>query len=373
MTQGPLSGFTIGVTADRRADEQIKLLAGRGAECLHGPVIKTHPLDPHDSEEALGAATRGLIAAPPDVVVLTTGLGVRSWLEAADAVRLGDGLHDVLAGAELYARGPKARGALVTAGFEVVNDEPLSQYRLVLDALAERGIEGARVAVQLDGAGAGSLCDTIAEMGATVNRVPVYRWSLPEDTAAAERLVRATVERRVDAVTFTARPAVDNFFEIAGMNGLHDRLVDAFEVDVVPVCVGPVCATGITDAGLADPLVPGRHRLGAMVQLIAHHFADRANQIELAGTNVRVQGRLAVVSGGPEAWLTDRERSILDALIERPGVVLSKRDLLRRVWHGVESDEHVVEVTVARLRQRLGPAAAGIETVVRRGYRASAS
>jgi uroporphyrinogen-III synthase len=227
--------------------------------------------------------------------------------------------------------------------------------------------------VQLDGACAGELCDSIESMGADVVRLPAYRWSLPEDTTTAERLVRATVDGRVDAVTFTTRPAVENFFEIAGMNGAYDDVIEAFESDVVAVCVGPVCATGITEVGLPVPLLPERHRLDAMVQLIAHHFAERAHLIELAGTNVRVQGRLAVVDGGPEAWLTDRERAILDALIERPGVVLSKRDLLRRVWHGLESDEHVVEVTVARLRQRLGPASAGIETVVRRGYRAGAS
>jgi uroporphyrinogen-III synthase len=38
------------------------------------------------------------------------------------------------------------------------------------------------------------------------------------------------------------------------------------------------------------------------------------------------------------------------------------------VW-GEVGDEHVVEVTVARLRRRLGAAGGGIETVVRRGYR----
>ena len=55
MNRGPLEGYTIGVTADRRADEQMKLLAGRGAECLHGPVIKTHPVG---SEDELRAATQ---------------------------------------------------------------------------------------------------------------------------------------------------------------------------------------------------------------------------------------------------------------------------------------------------------------------------
>ncbi len=49
--------------------------------------------------------------------------------------------------------------------------------------------------------------------------------------------------------------------------------------------------------------------------------------------------------------------------------VVSKRALLRRVWGPGENDEHVVEVTMARLRQRLGVAGCGIETVIRRGYR----
>ena len=71
--------------------------------------------------------------------------------------------------------------------------------------------------------------------------------------------------------------------------------------------------------------------------------------------------------------LTGRESQVLSALTERPGVVISKAKLLSTVWGSAESDPHVVEVTIGRLRRRLGPAAAGIETVMRRGYRASAA
>ena len=371
MLEGPLAGFRVGVTADRRSDEQIRLLAGRGAECVHGPVIKTHPVD---TVAALGGATEAVIADPPELVVLTTGLGVRGWLEAADSLHLGEGLRDVLDSAALYARGPKAKGALATNGFDIATDAPLGRYSEVIEALRETGVAGVRVAVQLDGAGAGDLCDAIEAEGADVVRVPVYRWSLPEDSGPAERLVRATIDGRVDAITFTAKPAVENFFEIAGHVGLHEDLVEVFASEaVVPFCVGPVCATGLTDLGLPEPKVPERFRLGAMVQQMAMHFAGQAATIELAGTRVRIQGRFAAIEGGDDAWLTERERAILDVLIERPGAVYSKRDLLRRVWSGSENDEHLVEVTVGRLRQRLGPASAGIETVMRRGYRASAS
>ena len=64
----------------------------------------------------------------------------------------------------------------------------------------------------------------------------------------------------------------------------------------------------------------------------------------------------------------DRERAVFDALAHQPGAVLSKRALAERVWAGAV-DDHVVEVTIGRLRKRLGPAGASIGTVMRRGYR----
>ena len=49
-TAGPLTGFTIGVTACRRADEQIELLERKGATVLHGPA--TLPLKPYAAPAA---------------------------------------------------------------------------------------------------------------------------------------------------------------------------------------------------------------------------------------------------------------------------------------------------------------------------------
>ena len=370
MPTDPLAGFTIGVTADRRSDEQIKLLTSRGATCLHGPVIKTHPIG---SEDDLVAATRVLVETPPDIVVLTTGVGVRGWLEAAEAAHLGDELRGVLDGAQLFARGPKAVGALVTAGFDASWRAPSARYTDVIDALAEREPVGKRVAVQLDGAGATGLCDALTSLGAEVVPVPIYRWSLPDDTAAAERLIRAVVDRRVDAVTFTARPAVDNCFEIAALHGLADELAEALRTDVEPHCVGPVCSAGLTDIGIERVFVPERHRLGALVQMVTSSLGARSHELSIGGITVRLQGRFVSVDGAEAVALTDRERAVLQVLLERPGAVYSKAAILRRVWDNAETDAHVVEVTMARLRQRLGAAAAGIETVFRRGYRLDAA
>jgi uroporphyrinogen-III synthase len=49
--------------------------------------------------------------------------------------------------------------------------------------------------------------------------------------------------------------------------------------------------------------------------------------------------------------------------------VVTKPELLRDVWRAADADEHAVEVTVSRLRRRLGPAGRAVRTVPRRGYR----
>ena len=59
-----------------------------------------------------------MIEARPDVVLVTTGYGMRRWFEVADAAGLGAQLSEVLEEAPILARGPKAVGAVRAAGLE---------------------------------------------------------------------------------------------------------------------------------------------------------------------------------------------------------------------------------------------------------------
>ena len=105
-----MAGCTVLVTADRRSAELAAALVRRGAEVRHAPALS---MVPNEDDEALLAGTRDLIARPPDVVVVTTGIGFRGWIEAADAHGLADELLAVMGGARLVARGPRARGRVV--------------------------------------------------------------------------------------------------------------------------------------------------------------------------------------------------------------------------------------------------------------------
>src|SRR5436190_15315168 len=193
----PLAGFTVAVTAERRRDELTALLERRGARVVSAPAISIVPL-PDDA--ALHAATAACVALPPDLVVSTTGIGFRGWLEAAEGWGLGEALRSVLGGARLIARGPKARGAIRAAGLADAWHAESECCEEVLSYLLDEGVAGQRIAVQLHGEPQENFVAALREAGADVVEVPVYRWVLPEDVAPLRRLVDLVLARQVDAV-----------------------------------------------------------------------------------------------------------------------------------------------------------------------------
>ena len=374
---GTLSGYTIGITADRRWQEQAELLERRGARIQHGPSIRTFPLF---DEAGLRAATQAVVDRPPDMVVLITALGTRGWMAAAESMGMGDALLAALAGAQIFARGPKAAGAALTASLDVSWKAPDAMTSQIVDHLIaehapgpQTGARAPRVAVQLDGSEERWIAEELVAAGFDVVPVPIYRWTMPADLAPANRLAQAVADASIDAVTFTAGPALANFIELAEAHGCLDDMLASFnDGQVAAVCVGPVCAAKAHRLGIIRTIEPTHPRLGAMVQACASAFSERGLSFRLAGHELCVQGRLVIIDDGEPITLSDRERDVLEVLARRPGAVHAKAALLASVWGGGESDEHVVEVTVGRLRQRLGPAGLGIETVVRRGYRLAA-
>jgi len=81
--------------------------------------------------------------------------------------------------------------------------------------------------------------------------------------------------------------------------------------------------------------------------------------------------RLLFEEGGRPLRLGSRAFEILIALLEREGEVISKRDLIARVWGGISVAEPNLKTQVAALRRTLGDDQTGrryICTVTGRGY-----
>ncbi|MFF8829858.1 uroporphyrinogen-III synthase [Streptomyces sp. NPDC015131] len=359
---GPLAGFTVGVTAARRADELGALLERRGAAVQHAPALRIVPLA--DDAELLDA-TEALVATGPDTVVATTAIGFRGWLEAADGWGYGEELRARLRGAQVLARGPKVKGAVRAAGLTEEWSPASDSMAEVLDRLLAQDLTGRRIALQLHGEPLPGFVEALRAAGADVVVVPVYRWMPPADLAPLDRLIDATVARSLDAVTFTSAPAGASLLNRAEERGLLPPLLDALRHDVLAACVGPVTALPLQSRGV-ETVQPGRFRLGPLVQLLCQELPGRARPLPLAGHRVEIRGHAVLVDGAlrpvPPAGM-----SLLAALARRPGWVVSRADLLRAL-PGAGSDEHAVETAMARLRAALG-APRLIQTVVKRGYR----
>ncbi|WP_406008638.1 uroporphyrinogen-III synthase [Streptomyces sp. NBC_00637] len=362
VEHGPLAGFTVGVTAARRAEELGALLQRRGAAVLHAPALRIVPLA--DDGELL-AATKDLIDQVPDVVVATTAIGFRGWIEAADGWGLGEQLLDRLGGVELLARGPKVKGAVRAAGLTEDWSPSSESMAEVLDRLLEEGVDGRRVAVQLHGEPLPGFVESLRVAGAEVVGVPVYRWMPPEDVSPLDRLLDGAVSRGLDAITFTSAPAAASLLSRAEERGLLPELLAALAHDVLPACVGPVTALPLQARGV-DTVQPERFRLGPLVQLLCQELPARSRALPIAGYRVEIRGHAVLVDGGlkpvPPAGM-----SLLRALSRRPGWVVPRSELLRAL-PGAGKDEHAVETAMARLRTALG-APKLIQTVVKRGYR----
>jgi uroporphyrinogen-III synthase len=360
-----LEGFTVGVTADRRWEEQAELLRRRGARVLHGPCIRTLPLD---SEHALQEATEAIILTPPDLLIANTGIGMRSWFAAAESWGLGEALLGALSETTIFARGPKASAVVHQAGLPVLARAASERLSEVVEIAIEHGVQGKRVAFQRHGEDAPLLLSALEAAGATLVEIPVYSWKMPMDLKPAHRLVESIIGRKVQAVTFTSAPAIRNLLTIAEEIDLKEDLLDALNNGVMSVCVGPVCAGVAIEVGILDPVVPVKARLGPMILDLAEALVASRSAVMLAdGHEVVVQG-LSVLIDGVNTELPEREAALLSLLIARKGATVSKAELLSEVW-GTTGDDHVVEVTIARLRKRLGPSLHLIISIPRRGYR----
>ncbi|MCF3185109.1 uroporphyrinogen-III synthase [Streptomyces polychromogenes] len=363
-THGPLAGFTVGVTAARRADELIALLRRRGAAVVHAPALRIVPLS-DDGE--LMAATKELVDNPPDAVVATTAIGFRGWIEAADGWGIGERLLERLRTTELLARGPKVKGAVRAAGLVETWSPQSESLAEVLDRLLAGPVTGRRIALQLHGEPLPGFVEALRDGGAEVVPVPVYRWMPPADLAPLDRLLDAVAVGALDALTFTSAPAAASLLSRAGERGLREAVLAALRGPVLAACVGPVTALPLQGEGVTT-VQPERFRLGPLVQLLCQELPGRARVLPVAGHRLEIRGHAAVVDGGlrpvPPAGM-----ALLNALARRPGWVVSRADLLRAL-PGAGRDEHAVETAMARLRAALGVPNL-IQTVVKRGYRLS--
>lgn len=357
-----MAGCTILITADRRAQELATALARRGAVVRHAPSLS---IAGAVDDEALLASTRELLRDGVDVVVVTTGIGFRGWIEAADSHGLADELLTELASSRIIARGPKARGAIQAAGLTpdwVAESETSAE---VADLLLSEGVSGQRIAIQHHGAGADGLDALFAAAGADVRSLVVYRWGPPPDPELLRQSVVDTAAGEYDAVVFTSAPGAQAWLDAADRAGVVSTLVERFRDSTVAAAVGPVTAKPLLKLGIT-PLQPERGRLGALVRSLVEYYTHAQQlAVDTARGRLCVRSRVALLDD-EVLPLSPSGLEVLRLLAAAEGGVVSRSQVLD-VLPGDSQDPHAAEVAVARVREAVGREM--VRTVVKRGYR----
>ncbi len=278
MAPGAAEQQLVGITADRRWQEQADLFRRRGIEVLHGPSLRTVDLG---QEALLRQTTESLVASPPRWFVATTGGGMRSWLQAAEEWGLREKLVDTLRSTMVVGRGAKVTSALRQVGVEVAwraPGESMAEVVQHLERHTDGSAAGGRGAIQLFDPDDHPATAALRELVDELIEVPLYRWLLPEDVAPAQALVEAAISGRVGAITFTSQPAVRFLFRIAEQSGQAEDLRAAFnDGGLLAACIGAVCAEAASAAGIHRPVWPEPFRLPPLVRLVAERLLAPAN------------------------------------------------------------------------------------------------
>ena len=173
------------------------------------------------------------------------------------------------------------------------------------------------------------------------------------------------------------RRAKANAETLARLNASDPVLVDVRPAgEVVPGMTPDMVLTSGRPMGWADYTGGQRQALiyGAVFEGLAKDEADAA--AKFAAGRIKI-GDLVIDAVAVEAAYRGRalklprqEFQLLKFLAERPGRVFSREQLLSRVWgYRYAGGTRTVDIHVRRLRAKLGPGSAMIETVRHVGYK----
>jgi uroporphyrinogen-III synthase len=242
------------------------LIANSGGEPVVAPSMREVPLESNTQALQFGSA---LVEGRLDVVIFMTGVGARVLARVVETVVPREKFIAALSSVAVVARGPKPVAVLREMGVPVtlVIPEP-NTWREVLHELDQSKLlstRGLRVAVQEYGIPNPELLAGLAERRATVTSVPVYEWTLPEDTGPLRAAVAALGRGEIDVVLFASSAQLRHLLQVADEMGMKEAVLKALARALV-VSIGPITTEELQKHGITVDLEPSHPKMGFLVK-----------------------------------------------------------------------------------------------------------
>ena len=266
-------GLHVAAFESRMAEEMRRLIERYGGQPLVAPSMREVPL--HDNSEVLQLGET-LFAGHLDMLILLTGVGTRVMLEVLLTRSNLEHMTSALARTTLLVRGPKPKAVLREFGLTPAIEVPEpNTWRDILDILdREKPVDGLRVAVQEYGVTNAELIEGLQRRGAQVTRVPVYRWTLPDDPAPLQRVLDAILTDRVDILLVTNAVQIDHALQVLAQPSRQDQFRASLSKLMV-ASIGPTATERLRSYGLPVDFEPSHPKMGVLVK----ESAERANDI----------------------------------------------------------------------------------------------
>jgi uroporphyrinogen-III synthase len=271
MPEKSFGGLRVLSLESRRSAEVAKLIRTYGGEPLTAPAMREIPLaSNHPILEFAEALMRGAF----DLVIFTTGVGVRTLLKIVSEHYDREQFLAALRSIKIAARGPKSSSALRELGIPiaVVAPEPFTWRSLMsaLEANLGSSLQGMNLAVQEYGTSNPELLTALAERSVSITRLLVYQWALPENIQPLREAVLALAHGHVDVVLFMNAGQVAHLFLMAERMGYAEALYEGFSSTVVG-SIGPSTTEGLSLHGLIPDFEPTQSKMGFLINEIAQN------------------------------------------------------------------------------------------------------
>jgi uroporphyrinogen-III synthase len=274
MPDASFGGLRVLALESRHAKELTKLVMAYGGKPTVAPALREVPIE---SSQAL-AFSAGLISGQFHMVIFLTGSGTRALITAVESEYPHELLSAALQRVQVVARGPKPVSVLSELGVKpsLVAPEPNTWREIlqVLDSDANpQPVRDRRVAVQEYGTPCPELLAGLTARGAHVTRVPVYRWSLPEDSAPLREAARCLANGEMDVVLFTSAVQIAHLFQVAAEMKIEDSLRRGIDRAVI-ASIGPTTSERLRSMGLHADLEASRPKMGFLVREAGERSAE---------------------------------------------------------------------------------------------------
>ncbi len=258
----------------RRAKEAATLIRTYGGEALTAPAMREVQLD--ENEPVLEFA-RGIMHGAFDLVIFTTGVGVKALVKIVSDHLDREEFIAALRSVKVAARGPKSSSALreLNIPISVIAPDPFTWRALMAAMEAEFGesFRGMNIAVQEYGTSNPELLTALAEKGISITRIPVYRWALPEDVQPLREAVIALAHGHVDVLLLMNAGQVAHLFLMADRMGYTDALYEGFHSTLIG-SIGPSTTEGLSMYNVQPDFEPSQSRMGFLVKELSERAAD---------------------------------------------------------------------------------------------------